>query len=193
MIKLVVGLGNPGKKYENTRHNIGFMVVDALLRYLKLRDYSEECLSQLYRFNVLNKEVFIAKPYTYMNNSGLALINLMETYGIAPEETVVVHDDLDIPLGKVKLKFDGSSGGHHGIESIVKEIKTDKFYRLRVGISRPKDKSKVTEYVLSPFSREEEETLYRVLHKSKECLLRCVETSPEESMNFCNAPTLYGK
>ncbi len=190
MIRLIVGLGNPGKKYESTRHNIGFMVLDALLRYLKLRDYSEECLSHLYKFNTLDKEVLIAKPYTYMNNSGLAVLNLIETYNIAPEEMIVIHDDLDIPLGRVKLKFNGSSGGHHGIESIVKEIKTDKFYRLRVGIGRPKDKSKVVEYVLSPFLKEEEEVLYKILYKSKECLLRCIETSPENSMNFCNAPIL---
>ncbi len=188
MIRLIVGLGNPGKKYEDTRHNVGFMVVNALLRYFKLRDYTEECLAHLYKINILGREVLIAKPHTYMNNSGLAVLNLVETYDISPEEMIVVHDDLDLPLGKTKLKFSGSSGGHHGIESIVKEIKTDKFYRLRVGIGRPKDRNKVVDYVLSPFSREEEEILYKVLEKSRECLLRCLETSPDDSMNFCNAP-----
>ncbi len=188
MIKLLIGLGNPGKKYERTRHNVGFMVVDVLIRTLKLKSYSEECLSHLYRASLLGNEFLIAKPQTYMNNSGLAVINLLETYRINPEEMLVIHDDLDLPLGRVRLRFNGSSCGHHGIESIVKEIRSDKFYRLRVGIGRPKDKNKVIDYVLSPFSEEEEELLYRVLDRSKECLLRCVETTPEDSMNFCNAP-----
>ena len=188
MIKLLVGLGNPGKKYERTRHNVGFTVVDTLLRYFKARDHSEECLSHLYKVSILGRDVFIAKPQTYMNNSGLAVLNLLESYNLEPEEMLVVHDDLDIPLGRLKLKFNGHSGGHHGIESITKEIKSDKFYRLRVGIGRPKDKNKVVDYVLSPFLKEEEEILHRVIDRSKECLLRCLETTPEDSMNFCNAP-----
>lgn len=190
MIRLIVGLGNPGKEYETTRHNVGFMVIDSLLKHIKTKDYSEECLSRLYKFSIMDKQVYIAKPYTYMNNSGLAVVNLIETYSISPEEIMVIHDDLDIPLGRLKLKFGGSSGGHHGIESIVREIKTEKFYRLRVGIGRPKDKNKVTEYVLSPFLREEEQTLYKVIYKAKECALRCIETSPEDSMSFCNSPSL---
>ncbi len=188
MIKLLVGLGNPGKRYERTRHNVGFMVVDALIRNLKLKNCSEECLSHLYRASFLDNEFLVAKPQTYMNNSGLAVVNLLETYRISPEEMLVVHDDLDLPLGRVRLRLNGSSGGHHGIESIVKEIRSNRFYRLRVGIGRPKDKNKVVDYVLSPFSEEEQELLYRVVDRSKECLLRCVETSPEDSMNFCNAP-----
>ncbi len=188
MIRLIVGLGNPGKKYAKTRHNVGFMVVDELLRRLKVQDYSEECLSHLYKVRIDGKEVLIAKPQTYMNNSGLAVINLLEEYDIKPEEMLVVYDDLDLPLGRLRLRLEGSSGGHHGVESIIREIKTEKFPRLRVGIGRPKDRNKVVEYVLSPFAEEEEQVLAKILGKAGECLQRCVEYGIEESMNFCNSP-----
>ncbi len=186
MIKLIVGLGNPGKKYEKTRHNVGFMVVDELLRKLKVSKPSEECLSHVYKANVNGRTIILAKPQTYMNNSGLAVINLLEEYDIKPEEMLVVYDDLDLPLGKLRLRLEGSSGGHHGVESIIREIKSEKFPRLRIGIGRPKDKNKVVEYVLSPFSEEEEAVLYRVIDRASECLIRCVEFGVEESMNFCN-------
>ncbi|ADC88849.1 peptidyl-tRNA hydrolase [Thermocrinis albus DSM 14484] len=190
MIKAVVGLGNPGKEYERTRHNVGFMVLDQLVSRLRVRDYTEECLSHLYRAKVGGREVFLVKPQTYMNNSGLAVFNLLEDYQILPEELLVVHDDLDLPLGKMRLRTEGSSGGHHGVESIIREIKTERFPRLKIGIGRPKDKSKVVQYVLSPFSKEEEPILLKVLERATECILRVLETSPESSMNFCNAPIL---
>ncbi|MGC8852759.1 MAG: aminoacyl-tRNA hydrolase [Hydrogenobacter sp.] len=188
MIKLLVGLGNPGKKYEKTRHNVGFMVIDQLAKKLKLKDYQEECLSHVYKAKIGGREVLLAKPQTYMNNSGIAVVNLLEEHNISPEEMIVIYDDLDLPLGRLRLKLEGSSGGHHGVESIIKEIKTEKFPRLKVGIGRPKDKSQVVNYVLSPFSEEEEQILYTVLERSRECLMRCIEISPEYAMNFCNAP-----
>lgn len=187
MIKLLVGLGNPGKRYEKTRHNVGFMVIDEVVRSLKVQKPSEECLSLVYKTNLDGRDVLFAKPQTYMNNSGLAVVNLLEEYDLTPEEMLVVYDDLDLPLGRIRLRLEGSSGGHHGIESIIREIRTEKFPRLRVGIGRPADKNKVVDYVLSPFSEEEEGVLARVLQRASECLLRCVKYNPEESMNFCNA------
>lgn len=188
MIRLIVGLGNPGRKYEKTRHNVGFMVVDELLRKLRIHEHSEECLSHLYRVRVGGREVLLAKPQTYMNNSGLAVANLLEEYRMEAGEMLVVHDDLDLPLGRLRLRTEGGSGGHHGIESIVREIKTEKFPRLRVGIGRPGERNRVVDYVLSPFSEEETPLLARVLGRAGECLHRCLELSVEESMNFCNAP-----
>lgn len=130
----------------------------------------------------------MAKPQTYMNNSGLAVLNILEEYEIHPEEMMVIYDDLDLPLGRIRLRLEGSSGGHHGVESIIKEIKTENFVRLRIGIGRPKDKNKVVEYVLSPFSPEEEPLLYAVLSRACECILRCLETSPQDSMSFATHP-----
>ncbi len=190
MIRLLVGLGNPGKSYEKTRHNVGFMAVDEVLKKLRLQKYTQECLSHLYKTRIQDREVLIAKPQTYMNNSGLAVLNLLEEYEISPQEMLVVYDDLDLPLGRLRLRMEGSSGGHHGIESIIREIKTDKFPRLKIGIGRPKDKNKVVEYVLSPFSKEEEEILYRVLNRAGECLVRCLELGVESSMNFCNVQVI---
>lgn len=186
MIKLLIGLGNPGKKYERTRHNVGFMVIDEVLRKLKLHRYTEECLSHVYRASIQGREVLLAKPQTYMNNSGLAVVNLLEEYEIDPEEMLVVYDDLDLPLGRLRLRSEGGSGGHHGVESIIREIKKENFPRLKIGIGRPRDKDKVVDYVLSPFSKEEEEVLNRVLSRASDCLIRCVEFGTEESMNFCN-------
>ncbi len=186
MIKLVVGLGNPGKEYENTRHNVGFMVIDSLVRRFRIKNYSEECLSHVYRFRIAGREVLLAKPQTYMNNSGYAVINLLEEYRIEPQEMLVVYDDLDLPLGMTRLRLEGSSGGHKGVESIIKNIKTEKFPRLRIGIGRPKKKEDVAKYVLSPFSKEEMEILNAVIKKANECVVRSLELSPQDAMEFCN-------
>ncbi|MCX8164116.1 MAG: aminoacyl-tRNA hydrolase [Aquificaceae bacterium] len=186
MIRLLVGLGNPGKKYEKSRHNVGFMVIDEVLRKLKVQRHTEECLSHLYRVSLDGREIILAKPQTYMNNSGLAVTNLLEEHKLKPEEMIVVYDDMDLPLGKLRLRLEGSSGGHNGVESIIREIKSEKFPRLRVGIGRPRDKSKTADYVLSPFEEEERMVLGKVLQRAGDCLLRCIELGPEESMNFCN-------
>ncbi len=186
MIRLVVGLGNPGKEYENTRHNVGFMVIDELVRRLKLKHHREEGLSHVYRTKIAGREVLLAKPQTYMNNSGLAVVNLLEDNGIEPQEMLVIYDDLDLPLGVTRLRLEGSSGGHRGVESIVKNIKTEKFPRLKIGIGRPKNKRDVVNYVLSPFSKEEEEVVRAVIKKAAECVLRSIELSPQDAMEFCN-------
>ncbi|WP_457600503.1 aminoacyl-tRNA hydrolase [Hydrogenivirga sp.] len=186
MIKLVVGLGNPGKEYENTRHNVGFMVIDEIVKRLRLKHFTEEALSHLYRTKIAGRDVLLAKPQTFMNNSGLAVVNLLEDYNLRPEEMLVVYDDLDLPLGMTRLRLEGSSGGHRGVESIIKNIKTERFPRLKVGIGRPGNKRDVVSYVLSPFTKEEEELARAVIKKAAECVLRSVELSPEDAMEFCN-------
>ena len=186
MIKLVVGLGNPGKEYEKTRHNLGFMVIDELVRRLRLKNFSEEALSHVYKARVAGREVLFAKPQTYMNNSGLAVVNLLEENEIDPQEMLVVYDDLDLPLGMTRLRLEGSSGGHRGVESIIKSIGTEKFPRLKIGIGRPKKKEDVVGYVLSPFSKDEEEIARTVIKKASECILRSIELSPQDAMEFCN-------
>ncbi|MDQ7082719.1 MAG: aminoacyl-tRNA hydrolase [Aquificota bacterium] len=186
MIRLVVGLGNPGEKYSNTRHNVGFMVIDELARRLRVRERSEESLSHVYRAKLGGREIILAKPQTYMNNSGLAVLNLLEENEIRSEEMLVVYDDLDLPLGVTRLRMEGSSGGHRGMESIIKSIGTSRFPRLKIGIGRPKRKEEVVDYVLSPFSKEEEETAKAVIKKAMECVLRSIELSPQDAMEFCN-------
>ncbi|MEN3034008.1 MAG: aminoacyl-tRNA hydrolase [Aquificaceae bacterium] len=186
MINLVLGLGNPGKRYEKTRHNVGFMVVDGIAKRLRLKDCKIESLSCVYRARLAGRDILLAKPQTYMNNSGLALVNLLEDNELGPENLLVVYDDLDLPLGKLRLRLEGSSGGHRGIESIIKEIKTQSFARLKIGISRPQRKEDVNSYVLSEFNDHEIELCDRVIASSVLCVLSILERGIDESLNICN-------
>lgn len=173
-MKLIVGLGNPGEKYENTRHNIGFETLDSLLKkYESLKESvweeSKKTKSLLKKVEICKTPTLLAKPLTYMNNSGMAVSLLLQYYKIKPEDLIVINDELDLPLGKLQIRFGGGSAGHKGIESIIKAVKTDKFLRIRMGIGHPKriDGTKlnthkhrsVEGYVLSPF--EEHETKER--------------------------------
>jgi len=185
-IKLVVGLGNPGDHYKETRHNVGFTVIDHLAKRLKLKRYEECCFSHLYKKNLEGRTVYFAKPQTYMNLSGIAVKNLLQDLNLLPEELLVVHDDLDLPLGHTKLKFGGSSAGQKGVENIIKELGTKNFYRLRIGIGRPKEKRQVVNYVLSPFSPEQKPIIQRAIAKAGNCILRAITEGIEPAMNFCN-------
>ncbi|RUM30682.1 MAG: aminoacyl-tRNA hydrolase [Aquifex sp.] len=189
-IRLVVGLGNPGKEYEKTRHNVGFTVIDHLVKALRAKGPFEEALSHVYKARLGGKEVILAKPMTYMNNSGAAVFNLLEEYKLSPEQMIVVYDDLDLPLGHMRLRLKGSSGGHKGVESIIKYIGTQNFPRLRIGIGRPKKKEDVVKYVLSPFPPEEEKIINQAIGKAVRCLMRAIEISPEHAMEYCNRQDL---
>ena len=153
-MKLVVGLGNIGKEYENTRHNMGFMLVDRYLKYRNINDKFKEKFNAMYIETTINNEkVMFIKPMTYMNNSGLAVNAFSNFYKISSDDILVISDDLDLDLGKFRLRSNGSSGGHNGLKNIISNLGTDKFKRLRVGISN--DKEDVTNYVLSKFSKKE--------------------------------------
>lgn len=151
-MKLIVGLGNPGSQYESTRHNIGFMVVEKLARELSTNTISwdEDTVRKALVTRV--GDVMLAKPTTFMNNSGLAVGALLRYYKCSPEDLWVIHDDIDLPLGKIRIRTSGGTGGHHGIESIIKAIKTDSFVRFRLGIGRGKN---IVDFVLSRFHRSE--------------------------------------
>lgn len=157
-MKLIVGLGNPTKKYENTRHNMGFVVIDNYLENKGIKEKYKEKFEALYlETNINNEKVIFVKPLTYMNNSGIAVSKFANFYKIAPKDILIVSDDLDLELGKFRLRSKGSSGGHNGLKSIISYLNTDEFKRLRVGISNNTDN--VIDYVLSGFSKQEKETL----------------------------------
>jgi PTH1 family peptidyl-tRNA hydrolase len=185
-IRLVVGLGNPGKKYEGTRHNIGFAVIDRIARRLGVKKNEECCFSLLFKKHIGGETVYFVKPQTYMNLSGIAVKNLLLDLNLLPDELLVIHDDLDLPLGVTKLKFGGSSAGQKGVENIIKELGTKNFYRLRIGIGRPKEKREVVNYVLSPFSLEQRPVIERAINKATECVLRAIAEGIEPAMSFCN-------
>lgn len=184
MIKAIVGLGNPGEVYKNTRHNVGFMVIDALNKELRCGKKKEKCFSELYECS--EYDVILAKPQTYMNLSGNAVLNIIKDYKLKPDQLLVVYDDLDLPLGTVKLKKSGSSGGHRGMKSIIDMIKTENFPRLRVGIGRPSNKEDVSDYVLSPFSSNEKLIVEKVIVHCKECITNVLKYGIDKAMNFCN-------
>ncbi|ACN98366.1 peptidyl-tRNA hydrolase [Sulfurihydrogenibium azorense Az-Fu1] len=185
MIKAIIGLGNPGQKYKDTRHNVGFMVADAVAKAIKCDNkYKEKDFSHIYECP--DYDVIIAKPQTYMNLSGNAVLNLLEDYNLKPSEILVVHDDLDLNLGTIRLRTKGSSGGHNGLKSIIGMIKTEEFPRLKIGIGRPARKEEVSDYVLSPFTKEEKFVLDKVIAASTECILNVLKYGIEKSMGSCN-------
>ena len=153
-MKLVVGLGNKGREYENTRHNMGFMLVDRYLQYKNITDKFKEKFNAMYIETTINNEkVIFIKPMTYMNNSGIAIRAFVDFYKLNSEDVLVISDDLDLDLGKFRLRRNGSSGGHNGLKSIISHLGTNDFKRLRIGISN--DKDDVINYVLSKFSKKE--------------------------------------
>ncbi|MCH5585856.1 aminoacyl-tRNA hydrolase [Shimazuella sp. AN120528] len=151
-MKVIVGLGNPGKKYELTRHNIGFWAVDQLSEKWNILFQKEKWHSAVAEGIVNGEKVFLLKPLTYMNLSGEAVGAAMRFLKLAPEDLLVIFDDMDIPLGQLRLRQKGSSGGHNGMKSIISHLGTDQFNRIKIGIDRPPAGMKVVDYVLEPFS-----------------------------------------
>jgi PTH1 family peptidyl-tRNA hydrolase len=137
-MKIIVGLGNPGNEYQDTRHNIGFMTIDKLAKELTAETVSWK---EDGKFNALVAkigEVLLVKPITFMNSSGIAVSSIMRYYKLTPSDVWVIHDDMDLPIGKIRIRQKGSSAGHRGIDSIIAELKTDVFVRFRLGIGRGK-------------------------------------------------------
>lgn len=138
-MKLVVGLGNPGPEYASTRHNIGFMVIDKLARELGAQAPNWEHDDKKNVLTARIGDVLLVKPLTFMNKSGFAIRVLMDFYKATPADVWVIHDDIDLPLGKIRIRASGASAGHNGVASIIEQLKTDKFIRFRLGIGRGKE------------------------------------------------------
>ena len=154
-MKLIVGLGNPGREYELTRHNIGFMAIDELAKRWNI-SLNEQKFKGVFGAGFVNGEkVILLKPLTYMNLSGESIRPLMDYYKIDVDDFVVMYDDLDIPVGKLRLRMKGSAGGHNGVKSTISHLGTQEFQRIRMGIDRPKNGMKVVDYVLGRFTSEE--------------------------------------
>jgi PTH1 family peptidyl-tRNA hydrolase len=188
MSYIIVGLGNPGKEYEDSRHNAGRMVVEALGKKLELKAWREDK-----KLNALKAEVKIGKekvtlllPEGMMNNSGASVKSLITSVKKA-EQLVVVHDDLDLPLGRIKLSFNRSAGGHRGVASVVKNIKTEQFLRVRVGVCGKRKPVDVVDFILKPFKTHEELTLKKTIKKTVEALVCVVEEGKDRAMNIYNS------
>ncbi|MDZ7798644.1 MAG: aminoacyl-tRNA hydrolase [Patescibacteria group bacterium] len=171
-MKLIVGLGNPGKKYKNNRHNLGFMVIDALAEDFKEKlKHCKRTNSKRTKVKIRNKEIMLAKPQTFINNSGLAVKKIINYYKIKPQDVWIIFDDIDLPLGKIRIRYQGSSGGHKGLASIIENLKTDHFNRLRVGIGSNREKNIPAEkYVLQNFKKNEIKTINQTIKEVVEIL-----------------------
>jgi len=193
---LIVGLGNPGPKYQNTRHNLGFMVLDKLAKKLTPAgktnwQFDKKSNSE---FIIHNSGFILAKPQTFMNASGFAVKFLASHFQLPISNIWVIHDDIDLPLGKLKIRFGGGGAGHHGVESIIQQLGTDKFWRIRVGIGKPiksqkskvKSQKSVEEYVLEEFEEVELGKLKNMLKKAVEAIRVALKDGPQKAMNMYN-------
>ena len=158
-MKWIIGLGNPGTSYQSTRHNVGFMVVDELARRWGVSVTQNKFKALVGEGNAMGTKVYLLKPMTYMNLSGESARAFQDFYKAAVEDMIVVYDDLDTELGKIRLRYQGSAGGHNGIKSMIQHIGTQQFNRVRMGISRPAPGHNIADYVLSPFGKQEQEPL----------------------------------
>lgn len=181
-MKLIVGLGNPGKEYENTRHNVGFMVID---KYASGDKFSEKFNGLYLEKNINGTKTIFLKPLSYMNLSGTVVRAFADYFKISLEDILIIRDDLDIEIGEAKLKFDSSSGGDNGVKSIIKELGSQKFCQFKIGISSPK-KNSVIDYVLGKFSKEELNKLNNILDKSGEIIDMFINSGIEKTMNTYN-------
>jgi PTH1 family peptidyl-tRNA hydrolase len=156
---VVVGLGNPGSSYTRSRHNVGFRVVDAVAERHGVRFSGRQYKSQVAEARIGGARVVLMKPQTYMNLSGEAVGRVRRALGLDPGQFVVVYDDLDLPVGRVRVRGDGSAGGHHGVESIIEALGSKSFPRVRIGIGRPGSKSGNVDYLLDAMTKEEADSL----------------------------------
>lgn len=196
-MKLIVGLGNPGDQYEETRHNIGFMILDKLARELVQPAASWSRDAKHKALIAKAGDIILAKPQTFMNASGEAVSALAEYYHIKPVDVWVIHDDIDIPLGKIRIREKGASGGHNGVDSIIRSLKTDLFVRFRMGVGRGKDvapsrlgeehkRKNVVSFVLSRFGQSEAGHMKHLIKDGEEAVRTALIDGLDKAMNLFN-------
>lgn len=186
-MKLIIGLGNPGPQYEQTRHNVGFRVVDRLAGQHGW-SWERRGRAMLANGSIGSEKVVLVKPLTYMNNSGEAVGELVRWYKVQPEDVLVVYDELDLPVGKVRLRGNGSAGGHNGLSSVIHHLHTNLFPRLRVGIGRPENsRMQTVDYVLGVPSADERITLLAGEDRALEAIPLIVRQGVATTMNLINA------
>lgn len=183
---VIIGLGNPGKKYEKTRHNVGFRVIDRLAKDwgVSVKKVQFQALvGETFRGG---EKVILVKPQTYMNESGRAAVELQRYYQVPPEKMIVIYDDIDFEVGVLKVRKRGSAGSHNGMKSIIYQLQTDVFPRVRIGIGKQPSYMDLASYVLSGFTTKEEKTLDEVLKAAVDAVETIVEKDVEQSMNQTN-------
>lgn len=179
----MIGLGNPGLQYENTRHNLGFQVADRLAERAGFPPWQGRFRSRVTGGRWSGQTVLLAKPQTYMNRSGAAVTSLIEGAGTELSHTLVVHDDLDLAFARLRIRDGGGHGGHNGLRSILEALGSGSFLRLKIGIGRPSGKGDVVDYVLSPFSFDEQAVLPDLVERAADAVESIVFEGPLRAMN----------
>ncbi len=185
----IIGLGNPGREYENTRHNIGFKVVEEIARIVGISELKSKSKHSAFVGEGLYEghKIILAQPDTYMNNSGIAVSIIMNWHKVHPDHLIVIHDDVDLDPGQVRVREGGGAGGHHGVESVIIHTGTTDFPRIRVGIGRESVAGDVSAYVLGKITAEEKEILDPAITKAAEAALAVVSRGILFAMNHFNA------
>lgn len=182
---MIAGLGNPGREYSATRHNVGFMAVDELARRWNCLTWKNKSEAEVAEYRG-EETVLLVKPQTYMNLSGVAVGDLARFYKIAPQDIIVIFDDMDLPAGKLRLRQQGGTGGHRGIESLLVHLPNDTFPRVRIGIGRPPQGWEVPNFVLSKFTTEEEPLMRHAITRAADAVEYALKHGFTKAMNSFN-------
>lgn len=183
---LVVGLGNPGEEYARTRHNVGAETVEMLAARHHATLKKEKVLARAAETRIGDKRIALAVPLTFMNDSGLAVVALARRYGVEPEQIIVVHDELDLPVAALKVKAGGGLAGHNGLRSIVAHLHSDAFLRVRIGVGKPASKEQGVDHVLKRFSKRERAEIDVTLEQAADAVECIVGDGVDLAMNHCN-------
>ncbi len=185
-MNLIVGLGNPGDNYQLTRHNMGFMVINYLAQLYGIRVNKRGCLSLYGEGKFNNQKVLLAKPRTFMNRSGGAVKKLLDFFKVKLIDLMVIHDDIDLEFGRLRIVDGGGHGGHKGVFSIIETINSQDFKRVKIGIGRPGYDESIEDYVLSPFYPDESDRLSQVITRAGEAVETIILKGPSQAMTYFN-------
>lgn len=185
-MKVITGLGNPGSEYEYTRHNIGFKVIDALSDKHRIPLTKAKFNALFGKGSIDGEDVLLVKPLTYMNLSGEAISPILSFYKASVDDLLVVYDDLDLPVGKIRLREKGSAGGHNGIKSTISHVHTQEFKRLRIGIGRPEGRQPIVDYVLQRFSNDDRSAVEKAIEAATKACYSWMSSPFDQVMNHFN-------
>ena len=183
-MKLVAGLGNPGREYECTPHNVGFQVVDLLIEHFGISGFQSKFRSKVCRASISGESCLFIKPQTYMNKSGEAVAEFVNFYKISLEKIVIISDDIDLTTGKVRFRDEGGHGGHNGLRSIIESLGNGNFHRIRFGVGRPANKENVVGHVLGPWSKAERKLTRNAFNLAFKEMVKFLETSEFQNVSF---------
>jgi len=190
LLKILLGLGNPGSEYQWTRHNIGFLFIDAITHKYGIKTATNNSLCWWAKVEIAHQSIILAKPLTYMNLSGQAASWLLSHYSLSPHQLLIIHDDLDLPWGRLKLVEKGGSGGHKGVVSVQEMLETKNIPRLKIGIGRPPAGTDIVSYVLGEFSPQEKEQLNLILDQAIKAVEMALSEGLSKAMSVFNKRNL---